>query len=230
MNYLDISEIVQLVAVLIASLSIVIAACTYVAERIRCYQATVHTIYRDVDESFIEVHKLLLGMPGLKISVYDTKVKCADLTDAQRRDANLMFDIINSCFERTFTFFMSAPVDMRASQWPGWKKYMGRQCRNEVFRDWWKDETGYDMGYCRFMRDLIYIVKSGIDSGTPDEEIDDRIAKNWDIEYVKPPKFWQVVLPFGGTQVDGSRRSEANKVAEARKSLGLEVTEKKGRK
>ncbi len=227
MSNWNISEAAQLVAVLIASFSIVIAVCTYVAERIRTYQATIHSIYRDVDESFIEVHKMLLAMPSLKISVYDRDVKSDNLTAAQLRDANLMFDIINSCFERTFTFFMSAPHDMRASQWPGWKKYMGRQCRNEAFRQWWDDETGYDARYCDFMRDLIHIVENGMLSGASDKDIDDRIAGNWDLGYVKPLKFWQVVLPFGKIQVHGNLRSDVTK---ARESLGLEIREGKGRK
>lgn len=147
----------------VTGVGVLIALAAYLHDRHEALVERRASTFRDVDDSFTAMIAVQIENADLKTSIYEEQLSdemvASILSDVeQRKRSFLVFDLVCSTLERTFLFFLTAPKELRHSQWDGWVAYTISQCENKLFQAWWKEDVegyGYDRDFREFLDAII---------------------------------------------------------------------------
>jgi hypothetical protein len=144
-------SVIQVISNVVVGVGVFLAVLTYVRDAARHNRAVQLQVFKEADDSFVNLHRLMLEQRDLRVSVYDT-FDLDDIAPDQRVRSYIFFDILASTLERVFVLFQNAPVAIKRAQWPGWEKYIGLHCRNPLFQEWWfTGDYGYDSTFSQYL-------------------------------------------------------------------------------
>jgi len=95
-------------------------------------------IYDEVDKSYIFFNHVILSHPHLDVMWFDQPE--TSLTERERTQQYILFDLLTNMFERAFLAYQNAPGKQRKQQWVGWQDYIDLYCKKQAYQDWWFDE------------------------------------------------------------------------------------------
>lgn len=93
-------------------------------------------IFDSIDATYMDLNKIMLAHPALDASWFSDDQKRI-LSEEQRLQQSIIFDMTTRLFERAFLVFTRASSSHRARQWSGWEAYIEDYCKKESFHRWW---------------------------------------------------------------------------------------------
>jgi hypothetical protein len=118
-------------------------------------------VYMNIERVFHDFQRTILDYPRLDVAWVPLS-EPPPLTDAERVQQTIIFEMATSMFERAYLLYKDAPRSIRNRQWPGWEEYIRGYCAREPYRQWWRttyrpedSKNFYDTEFAKFMSRLL---------------------------------------------------------------------------
>lgn len=171
-------NVFQVTSSIVVAFSAMVAVLTYIRDTARQDRAAQLQVFREADESYVLLHRIMLEQRDLQVSIYNTEVNLSAIPHDQRVRSYIFFDILTSTLERVYILFQDAPAAVKQSQWPGWETYIKLVCRSPLYQEWWfREEYGYDIGFSRYLALHMEEAKSMRESAVSAKPIQEQLSQ-----------------------------------------------------
>lgn len=145
-------EITSLLTNIFVCAGVIFAALSYRSTQKKQQKNEEEQAFLQSDEAFIRINRIMMRHIDLPLSYYHENIDIEKLSKTEKIQCYLYFEILTSALERVFTMFQSVSPAKYNDEWPGWDRYVGYQCRNNLYYEWWSSEDrGYGTAFSEYM-------------------------------------------------------------------------------
>jgi hypothetical protein len=133
----DNKDLLEALSYLAALLGIPIFLFTFISNIRRERREADMNAFAEADARYHDWNMAIMSYPHLDVSWYQNGVRRNDLTEEERHQQDLLFEILTRIIERAFLVYRMSSSSVRHSQWSGWDQFATDYCAKPNYRDWW---------------------------------------------------------------------------------------------